>query len=292
MLRYANERVSMKLAIVTDSTCDWTEEEYATHNVTMVPLKIMVGEESFLDQSEISSEEFYDRMAASEKIPSTSQPSPGDFTAIYASLIDEGYDAIISMHIAPVLSGTIESARIAAQNFDIPIIPHDSKGATSALAIQVQKACELRDSDKSLDEIVETLKDYTRHTHLYLSPDNTDNLLKGGRLTEEQAQGAAMLNIKLVFSLDEDGRLYSFDKVKGSKGVTKRFVDIIETYAKEQGRVRVRIMHARNYDAVEALTSALEESSVDCEIAAVDTCGATIATHVGVGVIGFAIAPA
>lgn len=286
------ERVSMKLAIVTDSTCDWTDEEYAANKVTMIPLTIMVDEETFLDQEEISSEEFYDRMIASEKMPSTSQPSPGFFTEVFSGLIDEGYDAILSMHIAPVLSGTMQSATIAAQGFDIPIATFDSKGATSCLGLLVQKACELRDAGASLDDIVAQLEHISARTRLYLSPDNTDNLVKGGRLTEEQAQGVTMLNIKLIFALDEEGRLYSYDKVKGSKGVIKRFVEIVEAHAKEEGRVRVRFMHARNRSEIDALIKALDESGVDYEAVAVDSCGATVATHTGVGVIGFAVSPA
>lgn len=282
----------MKLAIVTDSTCDWSEEEYISRNVTMIPLKIVVGEESFLDQKEISSEEFYDRMIASEKVPSSSQPSPGYFTEFFTSLVEQGYDAIISIHLSPILSGTIQSARIAAEGFDIPIVPFDSKNATSGLGLVVQRACELRDAGKSFDEIVSDLENFTGRTHLYLSPDNTENLVKGGRLTEEQAHGVTMLNIKLIFKLDDEGRLYSYDKVKGNKGVIKRFVEIVKSHAEKEGRVRIRFMHARNQNEVDNFIKALDESGVDYEAAAIDACGATVATHTGVGVIGFGISPA
>ncbi|MEG0375998.1 MAG: DegV family protein, partial [Raoultibacter sp.] len=126
----------------------------------------------------------------------------------------------------------------------------------------------------------------------FIAPESTDNLVKGGRLSEEQAQGAAMLNIKLVFTLDCDGRLVAFDKVKGSKGVIKKFVETAATYAEEYGTLAIRIMHARNQGEVDKLVDALREEKIDFELIGIDACGATVATHTGIGVIGLAIMPA
>lgn len=282
----------MKLAIVTDSTCDWSSEEYEMNDVAMIPLKILVDNEEFLDQTEISSEEFYDRMNASEAIPSTSQPSPGDFIEVFSSLVDAGYDAILSMHIASPLSGTYQSAGIAAQSIDIPVEVFDSRNVSSSLGLLVKAACEMRDEGMALDEIMQRLDALASKTHLYLVPENTDNLVKGGRIGKEQAQGAAMLNIKLMFSLDEDGHLSSYDKVKGMKGATKRFVEIAQHHQKEMGPLKIRFMQARNTEEVENLREALDEAQVEYEAIAVDTCGATVATHTGIGVVGFGITSA
>ena len=82
----------MKIAIITDSTCDWPVEDYAARDVTMVPLRICFGAQSFLDQREIASEEFYDRMIGASDLPSTSQPSPGDFAREFERLAAEGYE--------------------------------------------------------------------------------------------------------------------------------------------------------------------------------------------------------
>lgn len=281
----------MNIAIVTDSTCDWSAEEYERRNVVMVPLKIQVGNESLLDQVELPSEEFYDRMLAADQVPMTSQPSPGDFAAVFERLADMGYDAVISIHLAPVLSGTLASAEMAAGAVDIPVATIDSKNATSSLGLLVEKACSLRDEGASYDMIVESLRKTAAQTHLYLAPDSTDNLVKGGRLSEEQAQGAAMLNIKLVFALDADGRLESLDKVKGSKGVIKRLVEAAAVHAEAHGPLKLRFMHARNLPEVEKLIGALTDAGIEFEVAGIDSCGATVATHAGIGVIGMAVSP-
>ncbi|WP_303202764.1 DegV family protein [Raoultibacter timonensis] len=282
----------MNIAIVTDSTCDWSPEEYEQNNVVMVPLKIQVGEQTLLDQLELPSEEFYDRMLAASEIPMTSQPSPGDFVAVYERLAGEGFDAVVSLHLAPVLSGTLASAEMAAKNVDIPVAAIDSKNATSSLGLLVEKACRMRDGGAEFSAIVSALEAATEKTHLYLAPESTDNLVKGGRITEEQAQGAAMLNIKLVFALDETGRLVNLDKVKGSKGIIKRFVEAAVAHAEEYGPLRLRFMHARNGGEVEKLIDALEAEGIEFEVAGIDSCGATVATHAGIGVIGMAVSPA
>lgn len=282
----------MRIAIVTDSTCDWSPEEYEKNNVVMVPLKIQVGGESLLDQVELPSEEFYDRMEAAAEIPMTSQPSPGDFIAVYDRLAEEGYEAVISLHIAPVLSGTLSSAEMAAKNVEIPVAAIDTKNASSSLGLLVEKACLMRDEGSAFDDIVSALEAAAAKTRLYLAPDSTDNLVKGGRISEEQAQGAAMLNIKLVFALNEEGRLENLDKVKGSKGIIKRLVEAAAAHAEEYGPLRLRFMHARNGSEVDKLIEALKAEGIDFEVAGIDSCGATVATHAGIGVIGMAVMPA
>ena len=101
----------MGFAVVVDSTIDMSAEEYQALNITMVPLNILVGGSEFKDQVEISSEEFYQRMSEAEQLPKTAQPAPYDFAQAYEHLAKEGYDGIVSLHIAGVLSGTVESAR-------------------------------------------------------------------------------------------------------------------------------------------------------------------------------------
>ncbi|MEG0323408.1 MAG: DegV family protein, partial [Raoultibacter sp.] len=245
-----------------------------------------------LDQVELTSEEFYDRMEASAGIPMTSQPSPGDFIEVYNRLAEEGAEAIISLHLAPMLSGTFASAEMAAKSVSVPVAVIDSKNASSSLGLLAGKACAMRDAGETFEAIVGAVRSDTAKTHLFIAPESTDNLVKGGRLSEEQAQGAAMLNIKLVFTLDCDGRLVAFDKVKGSKGVIKKFVETAATYAEEYGTLAIRIMHARNQGEVDKLVDALREEKIDFELIGIDACGATVATHTGIGVIGLAIMPA
>lgn len=142
----------MGFAVVVDSTLDMSAEEYQALDITMVPLNILVGEDEFKDQVEISSEEFYKRMSEAAELPKTAQPAPFDFVQTYERLAQEGYEGIISLHIAGVLSGTIESARTAAGQVDVDVRVIDSACCTAQAALQVKQLCALRDAGATLDE--------------------------------------------------------------------------------------------------------------------------------------------
>ena len=121
----------MKIAIVTDSTCDWALDEFARRNVEMVPLKICFSNESFADQIEISTDEFYDRMIDAVDLPSTSQPSPHDFAKLFERLAEEGYEGAVCLHIALPLSGTPQVAGIAGADAPLDVRVIDTRCATA-----------------------------------------------------------------------------------------------------------------------------------------------------------------
>lgn len=283
----------VKIAIVTDSTCDWHFEDYAARGVTMVPLKVNFGgEESYTDQYEISCDEFYDKMIASETLPTSSQPSPHDFAQAFERLASEGYEGIVSMHIAPTLSGTIQAAEIAAQTSPIPVRTFDSRGAASLLGLLVDKACELRETDITLDEMCDKLNAYRDACRIVLAPETLENLVKGGRMPAEAASQAGMLNIRLIITLtEENGLVNVLDKVKGQKGQISAMTDYLTSYVEEHGPARVRLLQARNQKGIDKLVDALADAGVDYETVSVDNCGAIIATHLGMGTLGIAMAP-
>lgn len=282
----------MKIAIITDSTCDWHFEDYAARGVTMVPLKVCFGEETYTDQYEISSDEFYEKMGASEALPTSSQPSPHDFSEQFERLAGEGFEGIISIHIAPTLSGTMQAAEIAAQTSPVPVRTLDSRGATSILGLLVDKACALRDADLTLDEMHEKLVAYRDACRIVIAPETLENLVKGGRMPAEAAKQAGMLNIRIMITLsDEDGTVNVFEKVKGQKGQIACMTSFIESYVAEHGPARVRLLHTQNQKGLDKLIESIDEAGVDYELASTDQCGAVIATHVGMGCIGMALAP-
>lgn len=282
----------MKIAIITDSTCDWPVEDYAARDVTMVPLRICFGAQSFLDQREIASEEFYDRMIGASDLPSTSQPSPGDFAREFERLAAEGYEGALCMHIARPLSGTQQSVEIAAQNAPIPVKVVDSCVTTAALGLMVDAACDLRDEGvDDLEELSERVEAFGRKIRIFLLPETLENLVRGGRLPAEAAEQMGLLNIRLILTLAQDGSVVPFDKAKGLKGAVARCVDAIAAYEKEHGAVSVRYVHTRNEAAVEKLADALRDAGVTVAKSHVHACGATIATHLGMGAACVAVAP-
>ena len=283
----------MAFAVVVDSTCDFTEDEYRSLKVVMVPLSVLVDGEVFKDQVDISSEEFYERMANAENIPQSSQPTPHDFQVAYEKLAAEGYDGVLSIHIAGVLSGTIESAHIASEQVDIDVrcIDAAAAGTTASMGIAVQEACALRDKGVSLDEAQAAVEAMLSKALFLTAPETLDNLLKGGRLSADQVKTASMLNIKPIFSFNEKGVLYAFGKAKGMRGVVKTFAEELQKRTEESGIQRVRFCHVNNEKAVEDLKQAIEKTGVSYIDCGTCPCGAIIATHLGAGALGIGMIP-
>ena len=227
----------MSFAVVVDSTCDFTQEEYKALDVHMVPLSVLIDGETFKDQVEITSEQFYERMANSEGLPQSSQPTPYDFEQMYNALAEQGYEGVIAIHIAGVLSGTIESSRTAAEQVDIDVRVLDGAraGATASVALAVAEICKMRDEGATLDEAEAKAKELLAKAEFLVAPETLENLLKGGRLSADQVKNASLLNIKPIFTFNEKGILVAYGKAKGMRGVIKTFVSEVENRTNEQG---------------------------------------------------------
>lgn len=288
----ARERDSMGFAIAVDSTFDMSEEEYKDLKVAMVPLNIRIGEDEWKDQSEITSLEFYERMAASECLPKTSQPSPHDFIVEYDRLLSEGSDGVLSLHIAGVLSGTVESARLAAGQVKGDVRVVDTLGTSAQAALVLKEACRLRDAGVSLASAQEEIERFVPQTQFLVACETLENLLKGGRLSADRAKDASLLNIKPIFTFDERGVLVPFGKAKGMRGVVKQYVAHVQKRTQEQGKQAIRFCHVGNEAAVESLKKALAEAEVEYVDKGSCPCGATIATHLGMGALGIGLCPA
>lgn len=282
----------MGFAITVDSTFDMSEGEYRDLEVAMVPLNIRLGEDEWKDQKGISSLDFYERMNASESLPKTSQPSPHDFIVEYDRLLSEGSDGVMSLHIAGVLSGTVESARLAASQVEGDVRVVDTLGTTAQAALVLKKACQLRDAGMSLEDAQRAIEKFIPQTQFLVACETLENLLKGGRLSAEQAKDASLLNIKPILTFDDRGVLVSFGKAKGMRGVVRQYVSHIQKRTKEQGKQAIRFCHVGNEPAVESLKQALADAGVDYADEGSCPCGATIATHLGMGALGIGLSPA
>ena len=260
----------------------------------MVPLSVLIDGETFKDQFEISSEQFYERMAAAENLPQSSQPTPYDFEQMYNALAEKGYDGVIAIHIAGVLSGTIESSRAAAEQVDIDVRVLDGAraGATAPVALVVEQICKMRDEGATLDEAEAKAKELLATAEFLVAPETLENLLKGGRLSADQVKNASLLNIKPIFTFNEKGILNAYGKAKGMRGVIKTFVSEVENRTNEHGTLRIRFCHSGNLKPIEDMKAALAEAGIEYIDGGTCPCGAIISTHLGPGALGIGILPA
>jgi len=275
-----------KVGIVTDSTCDLRPEELEALGVVMVPLTVHFGETSFRDWLDLTPEEFYPRLKAFSGLPTTSQPSPADFTAAYTTLAEQGVDEIVSIHLSAALSGTCESAILAAKTSPVPIRIVDGKKASQATALIVKAAVEARDQGMSAEEIEARALAVSASCRLYFLLDTLDNLVKGGRAGKATGLAASLLNIKPVLQVNSDGIIEPFKKVKGrAKAITALAQHVAEDSA-ANGRMRIALLHACCESDAAELEAAIRAAGADVEWDTHGVIGAVIGVYTGEGAMG------
>lgn len=280
-----------RVGIVTDSTSDLSPAELDKLGVVMVPLKVLFGEESYLDWIELQPAQFYEKLARAETLPKTSQPSPADFLAVYRRLADEGCEGIVSIHLTSALSGTHESAMIAAKESPVPVHVIDTKKISQALALVVRAACEARDAGASVAEVSARASDTAASVQLYFVLDTLDYLVKGGRAGKAQGLAASLLSIKPVLRMNEDGIIEPFKKVKGRKRAVSELAAYVAGQATELGPLRVAVLHGCAADGGAELEAELRASGANLRYERASEVGAVVGTYAGPNAIGVAFYP-
>ena len=272
-------------AIVVDSTADFPEAPQRFPNWRVVPLYVRFGEESYRDYVELEPEEFYARLRTASETPTTSQPTPGDFLATYEEL--GGYERILSLHIAAKLSGTIESARAAAQVLGGDRVRAiDSQSASAAIAmlgLAIQRRLERGTSDEEVDALVERYRD---ETGLLFTVDTLEYLARGGRIGRARAWAGELLNIKPILSI-RDGEVLPVKRVRGNRKAFLEFASAFEAATSDVPTLRAGIAHAEAPERAEALVELVGRSRPQAEIELVTTLGPVVGAHAGPGTVGF-----
>lgn len=280
-----------KVGIVTDSTCDLTLEELAALGVEMVPLKVLFAERTYLDWVELAPAEFYGLLASAPALPKTSQPSPAEFTEAYARLAASGAESIVSIHLTAALSGTHQSATIAAQTAPVPVHVVDSKTVSQALGLIVRAAAEARDSGADGESIAALATRLSAETRIFFVLDTLDYLVKGGRAGKAQGLAASLLNIKPVLTINDEGVVEPFKKVKGRKKALSELAEHVAEDARANGRLRLAYLNACCAGGEKELAAEIEAAGANVEVVSSGLVGAVIGTYAGPNAIGCAYYP-
>jgi len=177
----------MTVRIVTDSASDLTHDEATALGIDVVPLSIRFGDDVFLDSVELSIDEFYRRMADSEDLPQTAAPAPGAFQEVFRRRFADGADAIVCINLSSGVSATMESAELAARETDGDVRVVDSRSVTAGLGMMVLAAAEAAAGGAGADEIVGLMEAMRERTRVFGAIDTMENLKKGGRIGNAQA---------------------------------------------------------------------------------------------------------
>src|SRR5690625_2058061 len=274
----------MKIAIVTDSTAYIPEKLLIKHNIYTIPLSVVFGNDTFREEIDITTEQFYEKMRSEKELPTTSQPAIGNFVDLFEKLAEE-YDEVISIHLSQKFSGTFNAAQSAGSMLEnIKVHPYDSELSAMPQGLFVIAAAELVDQGKSSEEIIAYLDDMKSKTRAYFMVDHLTNLQKGGRLSSAQALLGSVLNIKPILHI-VDGVIVPFENVRTRKKAIARIMGMLKDDAKEKQIEKVVFIHGNNEDAAAELRDAFVKENAEVETI-ISNFGPVIGTHLGENSIG------
>ncbi len=274
----------MAIRIVTDSTCDIPRDVLEKMGVYAAPLRVLFGEDTYLDGIDIGKAEFYEKLSKAEKLPTTSQVNPDEFEKIFKEYLDAG-DTIIGVFIGSKLSGTYQSAVIAKQHLeseDIHLI--DSKTATVSLGSMVRIAAKMRDDGAGVKEICDELTSLADRARLAVAPITLKYLQMGGRISGTAATIAGVLNITPIVQI-ADGAVTSAGKARGKKKV----LEFILNYIKENDyddTYPIAFTHSGDQSACDELKEYMTSKGGYKAWDFNDQMGSVVATHIGPGAYG------
>ena len=272
-------------AVVLDSIADFPDAQIRFPNMRVVPLYVRFGEESFRDYVELDPHGFYERLRTAAELPTTSQPTPQDFMSTYNAL--SGYERIYSLHISSKLSGTFQSASLAAAEVGgdrVRLIDTESASVgIGMLAIAIQELLARGTTDEEIEGLAER---YRESAGLLFTVDTLEFLAKGGRIGRAKALAGNLLHVKPILTIEE-GEIVPVTRVRGRRKALEEFGRRFSEATSDRPGLRVGIAHAEAEGTVEELREVIAAARPQAEIEIVTTLGAVVGTHAGPGTVGF-----
>jgi DegV family protein with EDD domain len=272
-------------AIVLDSTSDYPEAPSRFPNIRFVPLYVRFGDDTYRDYVELGPADFFERLRTSPVLPATSQPTPQDFLDSYEELA--AYRRIYSLHVSSKVSGTFQSAALAAADLGgdkVRVV--DSLTASLAIAM-LAHAIQRRLARGTTDEEIEALVErFHRESGVVFTVETLEYLQRGGRIGRAAALAGSLLNVRPILGV-QDGEVIAVARVRGRQKALAEFERRFEEATEDRAGLRVAIAHADAPEWVGTLSELVWRVRPKAEIEFTATLGAVVSTHTGPGAVGF-----
>jgi DegV family protein with EDD domain len=283
--REAEREPGKPVAVVTDSTADLPPDVVQALGITVVPLQVIFGEESFRDRIDLTSEDFFRRLKTAKELPRTSQPSTGEFLRAYETLLAQT-DRILSIHLSSRFSGTFQTARRAAQELigkaHIEVI--DSETVSMAMGFAAIAAAEAARAGGDLEACAEAARAVLRRQRVAIALDTLEYLRRGGRIGRAQALLGGLLNVKPILTI-KNGEAHPLTRVR----TRRKALDEVLRLSLEQGPIsRAALMHADSAEEANRLAEEIARRAPGIPVI-VGEIGPVIAVHGGPGLVGVAV---
>lgn len=279
------------IALVTDSSCDLSQELIDYYQINVVPLNLNFAGNHFLDKVTINPDRFYDMLESETEFPKTSQINEQTFTNLYSHLASH-YDAIIAIHLTGHFSGTFANSAKAgkriSKEFNKPIYVIDSKNLSGALGLLVLKAAKSIEAGQTADAVVRTLADDILQTKIFVSVRDLKYMIKGGRVSKPKGFIANLLGFNPVISMDEKGKSLLFGNTFSQRASLKKVMGHIAKISRQKKVWNYIVLHAHNPEGAEDTAKKMVLLTGKKAAAIVDI-SPVIGMHAGSGAIAISL---
>lgn len=270
-----------RIDLITDSTCDIPADWLKQYQISVVPMTLIFGDEQFLDGIQITAIEFYDRLSNSPIHPSTSQPAPEAFLAVFKKAAAAGAEEIIAMVISSAMSGTCASAQQAAQQMDIPVHVHDSRNNSMGLGWQVMAAARAREKGGDVSAMLAAAQKVRERMVYYISLDTIEYLARGGRIGGAVKFLDSVLKVKpLIYVRPDTGTVApgipARSRAAALQGLYREFFRHIDTCQ----RMHITVLHNNAEDEARAIEEQIKREYAPEEVF-VSIVTPTLGVHTG-----------
>ena len=275
----------MTIRIVTDSSCDLPSGLIEQYGISVLPCYVVVDDQTFKDGLEIQADDFYRRLLADGRTPTTAQPTPSDFQTVYRELVGQG-DQIISIHVSSKLSGTLNSAQQAKASLDdgsaVEII--DSQLASIPLGLAVLDAAIMASKGGSVHDIAGQIRQRLNLHHGLFALDTLEYLQKGGRIGKARAFMGSVLHVKPILRL-QDGEAHPVERPRNRERAMSRLVELAQELAPVR---RLAVIYSTDPDRMVELKQGLT-GILPADQIIESRFGSTLGTYIGPDALGVAV---
>jgi len=280
-----------RIALVTDSTCDLSQELIDQYQINMLPINISFGENHYLDKVTMKPAQFYKLLDECPDYPKSSQVNEAAFVNLYSHLASH-YDSIIAIHLSDKLSGTFNSslkaARSVSSEFNKPVTVINSRNLSGALGLIILKTAQAIEAGISHHQIVEMTEEWIKNTRIFVSVRTLKYMVRGGRVSAVRGLIARILNINPIVSLDESGKAIVFDKSFNQKSNMEKVMTHVISAGREKKIWNYIVLHANNEDAATWYSEKMEDLTGKKPVSVVNI-SPVIGANAGVGAASVAL---
>ena len=276
----------MAIKVVTDSTSDLPADVAESLGIEVVPLNIHFGSDVYKDRVNLMPDAFYDKLINGDVLPTTSQPSVGEFIDVYERLGSDA-DGIVSVHISEKLSGTMNSARLASQqaNADCPIEVVDTFQVSMGVGICAMEAAEVANSGGNMNQVILAARNAVTRSQCFFMLETLEFLQKGGRIGKAQALIGNLLKIRPMLMLQE-GEVHPLGRERTRRKGISKLVDTVEELAPISG---LAVMYSTGLDEAQTLAQNVSKFMIEGREPMMLQIGPVIGTYAGPDTLGIAL---